>query len=180
MQRSTETVSCNKAARSHQAATGSGESREGALKWSHIISGRRHFKSEISLRNAARWFQPFVKDSKTILQIFCLHLFFFFSLSDVSHDGLHLSSVNLLPLAVINDNVMKSLSGGKKRKEKKNVWSWFALRTCPVAACYSGLFCCSQWETAIIPLQLSFLSATESVKWWVCREAPIFLYIFLL
>lgn len=85
----------------------------------HLRSEALH-KSEISLCNAAPWFQPFVKDFKTILQIFCLHLFSLsLSLSDVSHDGLHLSSVNLLPLAVINDNVMKSLSGGKKKEKRK-------------------------------------------------------------
>ena len=79
VQRSTETVSCNKAACSHQAATGSGESREGALQRSHIIFSWRRLESDVRcitkrVGSSLQIKAPTQSEVSTF-QIFCLHLF---------------------------------------------------------------------------------------------------------
>lgn len=111
MQCSTETVSCNKAACSRQAATGSGESREGALKWSHIILSWRH-SARISLHHSACWFQPLDKGSSPICSF---HVADILCPPSLRHPIMASIRLNLLSLAVIKDNVIKGFSGKKKK-----------------------------------------------------------------
>lgn len=98
------------------------------------------------------------------LQRFCLRLFL-----DVSHAGLHLSSVNLLPSAVINDNVMKGFSAWKKKK-RETLWT-FALVMAEHVPWLRVILVCS---AALSGKRPGFVCSGVGVKWWVCRETPIF------